>query len=35
MPFYVDSQIAIPGTKRSPLVPVSHAGMSGRFADLR
>jgi hypothetical protein len=25
MPFYVDSQIAIPGTKRSLLVPVSHA----------
>ena len=25
MPFFVDSQIAIPGTKRSLLVPVSHA----------
>jgi hypothetical protein len=25
MPFYVNSQIAIPGTKRSLLVPVSHA----------
>jgi len=25
MPFYVDSQILIPGTKRSLLVPVSHA----------
>jgi hypothetical protein len=25
MPFWVDSQIAIPGTKRSLLVPVSHA----------
>jgi hypothetical protein len=25
MPFWIDSQIAIPGTKRSLLVPVSHA----------
>ncbi|MBS1823356.1 MAG: hypothetical protein JST61_15510 [Acidobacteria bacterium] len=25
MPFFIDSQIAIPGTKRSLLVPVSHA----------
>ncbi|HMH12678.1 MAG TPA: hypothetical protein VK578_06185 [Edaphobacter sp.] len=32
MPFWVDSQIAVPGTKRPLLVPVSHA-VSGRSAD--